>query len=388
MIGDGRRVSGPQSDWPATIGHVPRTIKTIDLFAGAGGLTAGFHTASSRFTPVVAVEMDMTAAATYKANHPTTTVVSRPIEQWIADGEIPIADVIVGGPPCQGFSALGRGDVNDVRNSLWEQYAKVITASRPRYFVVENVAQFLHSSQFNAFLRRTAEGGDLAEYDLTARGVLNAAQFGAAQVRRRTVILGRHRDAPKVELPDPTHTDPDSWVTVEDAFNGTAWSGRMYIESAVKAIDLPDRWLEFGGRPMKGAFKTSELHLTRTYSSMSQARIRRVPYGGNRFDIPSGLLPECWKRHTTGSADVMGRLVWDRPSVTIRTEFVKPEKGRYLHPDEHRAITLMEGARLQGFDDDYLWCGSKHQIARQIGNAVPIQLGATVARSILNALSS
>ena len=82
----------------------------------------------------------------------------------------------------------------------------------------------------------------------------------------------------------------------------------------------------------------------------------------------------------------MGRLVWNRPSVTIRTEFVKPEKGRYLHPDEDRAITLMEGARLQGFDDDYLWCGAKNQIAKQIGNAVPIQLGAAIAGQILEAI--
>jgi DNA (cytosine-5)-methyltransferase 1 len=83
----------------------------------------------------------------------------------------------------------------------------------------------------------------------------------------------------------------------------------------------------------------------------------------------------------------MGRLSWDRPSVTIRTEFVKPEKGRYLHPSEDRAITLQEGARLQGFEDDYLWCGTKTDIARQIGNAVPIALGAAIGSVLARALS-
>ena len=83
---------------------------------------------------------------------------------------------------------------------------------------------------------------------------------------------------------------------------------------------------------------------------------------------------------------MMGRLRWDKPSVTIRTEFVKPEKGRYLHPDEDRAITIMEGALLQGFDPDYLWCGSKASIAKQIGNAVPLQLGAAIGRVLADAL--
>ena len=86
--------------------------------------------------------------------------------------------------------------------------------------------------------------------------------------------------------------------------------------------------------------------------------------------------------HTSGSGDVMGRMVWEKPSVTIRTEFFKPEKGRYLHPTEHRAITHFEAARLQGFPDDYLWVGSKVDIARQIGNAVPLPLGRALGEAI------
>jgi DNA (cytosine-5)-methyltransferase 1 len=116
------------------------------------------------------------------------------------------------------------------------------------------------------------------------------------------------------------------------------------------------------------------------------ARIKSIKKGGNRFNIPHDLLPDCWKKHTTGSADVMGRLSWEKPAVTIRTEFFKPEKGRYLHPVEHRALTHYEAALIQGFPDDHKWIGSKVSIARQIGNAVPIPLGRAIGRHLASAL--
>jgi DNA (cytosine-5)-methyltransferase 1 len=116
-----------------------------------------------------------------------------------------------------------------------------------------------------------------------------------------------------------------------------------------------------------------------------------VPPGGNRFDLPEKLLPDCWRNKPTGTTDVMGRLEWDRPSLTIRTEFFKPEKGRYLHPQwdaddpsrrVNRPITHWEAARIQGFPDDFVWCGSKIEIARQIGNAVPVGLAAALAKHV------
>ncbi|NKS67189.1 hypothetical protein GS461_17240 [Rhodococcus hoagii] len=128
-----------------------------------------------------------------------------------------------------------------------------------------------------------------------------------------------------------------------------------------------------------GQFKLSELHLTRSYEVLSMKRFASIPPGGNRFNIPDDLLSECWRKHKSGSGDVMGRLHWDRPSVTIRTEFFKPEKGRYLHPTEHRAITHLEAGLLQGFPLDSRWVGSKTAIARQIGNAVPVALSAAIA---------
>jgi DNA (cytosine-5)-methyltransferase 1 len=128
-----------------------------------------------------------------------------------------------------------------------------------------------------------------------------------------------------------------------------------------------------------------DLHFGRTPTAMSIARYKAVPPGGNRFDLQKnapGITPDCWVRKTSGGTDLFGRLWWDRPSVTIRTEFYKPEKGRYLHPDQHRPITHREAARLMGFPDYFAFQGTKVEIARQIGNAVPPHLGGALARIV------
>ncbi len=353
-------------------GTRPSDLTVLDLFAGAGGLSAGLQR-TGRFTTVQAVEMDVAAAATYSLNHRDTTVYVGPIQDWLRDHDVPEVDVVVGGPPCQGFSTLGKQDAEDARNVLWEEYARTVVRARPTYFVVENVAAFLRSDQYARFQRATERGGPLADWTFQAR-VVNAADHGAAQARRRAVLIGHLRDLPFPGWPEPTAHEQR---TVRQALTG--------VGHECVGTELPDRSTEYAGRVLPGAFLTTELHLDRDYTSTSRARFRTIPPGGNRFDIPDHLLPACWRKHTSGSADVMGRLHWDRPSVTIRTEFFKPEKGRYLHPVAHRAITHLEAARLQGFPDDYQWVGSKTAIARQIGNAVPLPLGEAIGRALLDA---
>ena len=128
-----------------------------------------------------------------------------------------------------------------------------------------------------------------------------------------------------------------------------------------------------------------QLHFGRRPRPESLARYAAIPEGGNRFDLARNrpdLLPRCWAEKPTGTTDVMGRLWWERPSVTIRTEFFKPEKGRYLHPQADRPITHREAARLQCFPDDFVFEGSKTEIARQIGNAVPVELASAIARHV------
>lgn len=356
-----------------------QTITVLDLFAGAGGLTAGFHEASDRFHVKRAVELDIAAAATFTATFGPTfgkdVIYQGGIEDWLTDEEVPNVDVIVGGPPCQGFSMLGKRDATDKRNYLWQEYGATILRAQPKYFVVENVAAFAKSQQFRDFTESTRLDGMLRDYTFEW-DVLNAADYGAFQARKRAILIGRHRDLPAVGMPGATHIG--NHRTVRQAFRN--------IDPIVTETKLDNRMNTFFGVDMPGVFRPFELHVGRDYAEISKQRFRAIPVGGNRFDLPDRLKAPCWIGHTSGSGDVMGRLHLDKPSVTIRTEFFKPEKGRYLHPTEHRAITHYEAAVLQGFPDTHKFVGSKTSIARQIGNAVPVPLGAAIGQHIASML--
>lgn len=369
------------------VGNMPDPhIRVLDLFAGAGGLTAGFHQSSSRFSSVAAVEYDLAAAASYEATFGGGIVYHGTIQDWLRSAEMPAdVDVVVGGPPCQGFSTLGKRQAEDERNSLWRQYAETLTRVQPKYFVVENVAAFARSDQYAQFVEATEEGGFLRDYSFEFR-LLNSADYGSPQARSRAVLLGHHRDLPAPQFPQATHSNREldglpRWRTVADA-----------LEDVPATPDRDDvrnhSSIEYGGKSLLGSFAPRDLHWSRDYTELSQRRFRAIPLGGNRFDLPDELLAECWKKHKTGSADVMGRLHWNKPSVTIRTEFFKPEKGRYLHPVEHRAITHYEAALLQGFPESHRFVGSRTAIAKQIGNAVPIALGSAIASSIASVMPS
>jgi DNA (cytosine-5)-methyltransferase 1 len=187
-------------------------------------------------------------------------------------------------------------------------------------------------------------------------------------------------------MPRPTHHRAglgilDPWKTVRDAFAG--------LPPEPHGTELPNRILEIFGARVQGPFSESEIHVGRTYQPDSIRRYDHIAPGRGRLDLPEELQYECWRRKKSGTTDVLGRLLWDAPSVTIRTEFFKPEKGRYLHPRwdpvngigrANRALTHAEAARLQSFPSDFLWCGRKLGIARQIGNAVPPMLAFEIAR--------
>lgn len=347
----------------------PHTIRVLDLFAGAGGLSEGLRTGDPRFQTVCAVEMEPRAAATYAENHPEAHVYAGTIQDWLQNEAVPPVDVVVGGPPCQGFSALGKQDANDERNSMWRHYADAVARARPKFFVMENVPQFLTSPEFELLSEMVQPGSPLEDYDFTAT-VLNAADYGAPQLRRRAIVIGFLRSEGAPGLPEKTHGEAAPYVTVRDA---------IAVLPPVRPLPA-GRERKQGGKSFAGPFRADELHVTRNYSDLSLKRFAEIPEGGNRFNLPDELKCKAWLGHDTGSGDVMGRLHWDKPSVTIRTEFTKPEKGRYLHPKESRAITPYEGALLQGFPADYRFIGSVTEIVKQIGNAVPIPLGAALGR--------
>lgn len=361
-----------------------KSIRVLDLFAGAGGLTAGFHQASPRFRSIRAVEWDLSAAASYEATFGEGVVYAGSIQEWLATGETPEIDVIVGGPPCQGFSTLGKREIEDERNQLWREFATTIARTKPKYFIVENVAEFARSRQFQRFKRATYAPGKLHDYSFR-HAIFNSADFGAPQARKRAVLIGYRRDLGFPGFPTPTHSASPQidgrlpYRTVADALAGVPLTPD-------RDEDFDAHRTTFAGKTFAGSFAPRQLHWSRNYADISRRRFAAIPEGGNRFDLPNELLAPCWVNHTTGSADVMGRLRWGKPSVTIRTEFFKPEKGRYLHPTEDRAITHYEAALLQGFPPEHRFVGSRTAIARQIGNAVPVALGAAIGRILANAL--
>jgi DNA (cytosine-5)-methyltransferase 1 len=324
------------------------------------------------FECVLAVDNDDAALATHHANFDGTTV-SGNIETWLQNKpHIPKADVVIGGPPCQGFSLLNKNRIGDDRRALWEPYLDVVERCGARVFVMENVSELYRSAELARIERRARRMGFM-----TQAAILNAADYGAPQTRKRTIVIGWKKNLAGVPLfpPLPTHAAPNletnlpAWRTVREA-----------IGDLGKPVGT-----EIGSRP------PLDLHFGRNPTPKSLARYRAVPPGGNRFDLQRNarkLTPACWIRKTSGGTDLFGRLWWDRPSVTIRTEFFKPEKGRYLHPSEHRPITHREAARLMGFPDSFTFIGSKTEIAKQIGNAVPPHLAAAMAAMVRDSLSS
>ncbi|OBB45456.1 DNA (cytosine-5-)-methyltransferase [Mycobacterium sp. 852002-51961_SCH5331710] len=359
-------------------------MTTLDLFAGAGGLSEGLNTAAGRrFKPLRAVEWELTAAATYTLNHGGRLregrveggpVFAGAIEDWLAEDAVPQVDVVVGGPPCQGFSTLNRDGVGAHRNELWRMYAQTVQKAAPKYFVLENVPAFLKSNQWGVF-REALEDGILKDYEIDF-DVLNAADFGAFQARKRVIVIGHHKDVASLGLPEPS--DAGKHRSLAEALHG--------VPRAVDRIGIPDGTIEFRGEELPGVFFTRDLHFGRFYTQLSLDRFKAISRnGGSRAELPNHLKPDCWLKHSRGTGDVMGRLSWEKPSVTIRTEFFKPEKGRYIHPDQDRVITHYEAALIQGFPEDYRWVGTREEIARQIGNAVPIPLGKAIGRLLIGA---
>jgi len=349
------------------------TYNTIDLFAGAGGLSLGFsQSKSATFDPVCAVEHDSAAARTYKTNFAADIIYDGDIELFELD-TYPEADVILGGPPCQGFSPLGRDRDDESRaglNALWEHYLAAVLKVKPRAFVIVNVPEFQRSAQFNELLHRMDSDPFLSRYGYEY-GVLNAADYGVPQRRRRGIFVAA-LDREVHWPPHPTHGADGlaPHVTVRDVIS-----------------DLPE--LPTTDQPVMLEDGNQDLHIRRNPTAKSLERYRTIPPGGNRFDLMRerpDITPACWLNKPTGTTDVMGRMWWDRPSPTIRTEFFKPEKGRYLHPVLDRPITHREAARLQTFPDSFIFEGSKTEIARQIGNAVPPTLGRALAEFVADLL--
>lgn len=358
-------------------------FRLIDLFAGAGGLTLGFTSfrdpqGRPAFQPVWANDFNEDASRTYNSNFGDHCS-SDDIVDLLNDPctNVPAAHVVIGGPPCQGFSLLNKKREIDPRKQLWRPFMEVVARADADVFVMENVRQLLTSAEFHE-IRAEADGLGFQ----VASSVLCAADYGVPQERYRAFIVGARKFDPSDAFPPKkTHYGPDEADGQAELFGTYAGEPNPWRTVRDAIDDLP----EPVGTEIRDEPGPYDLHFGRNPTAKSRKRYRAVPPGGNRFDLQRNapeITPKCWIRKKTGGTDLFGRLWWDRPSVTIRTEFFKPEKGRYLHPVQHRPITHREAARLQSFPDDFVFKGSKIEIARQIGNAVPPRLAQAVARSV------
>jgi DNA (cytosine-5)-methyltransferase 1 len=355
-------------------------LKVIDLFSGAGGFTLGFTKYNKEkgkeliFEPVWANDFNKEAVITYNKNFGEHCVPGDILNIPLRD--IPKADVIIGGPPCQGFSLLNKNRDLDPRKHLWIPFMQAVKHSGADIFVMENVPELLNSEEFTEIEKAAKKAGFIIK-----AAKLVAADYGVPQVRTRAFIMGSkladpadvfpplrtHFDPKAKKLPDPKLyvPNPKPWVTVKDAI-----------------ADLP----EPVGTEIRKQKGFATLHFGRNPTALSIQRYKTIKGEGmNRFDLQRlapELTPQCWINKKSGGTDLFGRLWWNRPSVTIRTEFFKPEKGRYLHPVQHRPITHREAARLQSFPDDFIFAGGKTEIARQIGNAVAPGLAKHIAHAV------
>jgi DNA (cytosine-5)-methyltransferase 1 len=332
------------------------TFSFIDLFSGAGGFALGLEAAGGR-ADSVAVDADPDCAETFRANFPAATMFESDVREVDLGGLA--SDVVVAGPPCQGFSLLNRKREGDERRVLWTEVVRAVDAVGPKIVVVENVSSFARSDEARALLLELDARGFSARIE-----VVNAADFGVPQRRSRSLLSAAIKGTP-VPWPRPTHCAQGlvlpKHLTVADAFSllpsqpdGVAWHRDNY-----------------SGR------------------SSHFARVRAIPEGGSRVDLPPDLMFDCWK-DASGFSDVMGRLEWHRPATTVRTEFFRPEKGRFLHPSEDRPITPREAARLQSFPDSFA-IPEHHtltSVGRQIGNAIPPRLARAIGETIRASLAS
>lgn len=313
----------------------------IDLCSGAGLFSFGFQQAG--FEPILAIDQDRLAIQSYNRNVAPVGIIGG-VEKIIPDVH---ANLIIAGPPCQGFSTLGPRNPLDVRNRICMAVTKWTATARPEMVIVENVPPFLASSHW----RQMADALSNLGYEIET-WTLDAAEHGAPQHRSRSFTV-----ASKIGQPNPPKK-------------------RRAKPSSIAFAPVRDG---------------DEMHLWPDPTDLAAERIKRIPRNGDWRDILAQapeLCPPSWRSLGSQATDVWGRINADLPSNTLKTRFQNPSTGRYLHPTEDRVISLREGARLQGLTDDWVLCGNREAIVRQIGNGVPIHLGRAVARAAFAAVIS
>ena len=329
-----------------------------DLFAGVGGMSQGFLMAGG-FDIAFAVEYDKDIASAYQKNHLNADVYAqdiRDIDVKLLHEKHPNVDVIIGGPPCQGFSQKGkRMSLDDPRNFLFRQYVRFVEEFRPKYFVLENVPGIITVSGGFFKDQIVAEFNKLG-YDLKY-GVLKATDFGVPQDRHRAVFIGQ-LGKNEIDLPKPSGIK----TTISQAIYDLPFIASGEGEEVSKYDKLPSSAYQ---KELRGNSSVLYNHIATKHSKLALERLELIPKGAGKEVLP--------KEHLTKSiySGTWCRLLEDGVAATITTRFDTPSSGRFTHPILNRCLTVREAARIQSFPDDFYFEGARTAAFTQIGNAVP-----------------
>ena len=369
---------------------------TIDIFAGAGGLSLGFHDAG--FRPCLGIDLDPIAALSFRSNFPGTTFIAEPIESLSAKDILRAAglqcgdlDVLLGGPPCQAFSVYNhqRG-FHDERSGLFRQYIRIVEGVMPRALVIENVVGMTSLGRGTA-VREIHSSLNAIGFKVESR-ILEAELYGVPQERRRIFFLGSRMDGPTIVWPTPSHSRETTlfdelkpFVTVDEAISDLPCLGiGDGTQTAVPYTAAPSG--EYQCFMRKGSPGVMN-HIAPSLGDINRQRIKHVPPGGSWRDIPFDLLPAGMKRaKRSDHTKRYGRLHPDGLASTILTK-CDLHWGAYIHPRQDRTLTVREAARLQTFPDRFRFEGCTGEQYRQVGNAVPPILARAVADSVRRMLA-
>lgn len=364
--------------------------KVIDLFAGCGGFSVGFERAG--YNIVKAVEFDKEIANSYSHNHKRTIMFADDIGK-IADTdhfERNESEVIVGGPPCQGFSMAGarirekNAFMNDPRNFLFRHYVNVVKIVRPKVFLLENVKGILSKDKGAIFQEIVETFGNPDNFEgdkyYLHYKVCKTIEFGIPQKRERVVVIGiLNKDFNIDELFKKTHDR----IEIDDAnfFNPVS------LKDAISDIPSPTQDGFALLNPSSSIYQDylrrgNEItnHIASKHNIVAINRMKKINVGRNWKDLDEDI-------HSVHSG-AYGRLDWNLPTMTITTRFDTPAGGRFIHPEFNRTLTPREAARVQSFPDDFEFVGSKSSICKQIGNAVPPKLAFFLANLVKNILDN
>jgi len=377
----------------------------VEVFAGAGGLAQGFLQ-TGHYDLIALTDIDKVAKQTFELNYPNLDTeyicddiknMKRPT-RLIENANGRKVSGLLGGPPCQGFSSIGLRRPDDERNQYIEDYVRFVKALKPDFLLMENVPQVIFHPQFKVLIKALNKN---FEVQFT---VLNAAQYGVAQTRHRAFVLAYRRElGVKPAFPVPTHAFTRQQVfnyrrqcmeysrsktadkegifgadpSVVRAFRETQadWRGVGEVKPLVKVWDVI-------GDLTKRNTSSVPNHIPRVHQGKLLELIERIPEGGGLENVDRKYHP---KSHYS---QAYGRLHRHGLARTITTWFQNAGSGRFIHPIEPRTLTIREAARLQGFSDDFEFCGTLEDQMRLVGNAVPPLLAQVIADRIWQDLSS